>query len=361
MSATDAPTTETSAPPVPDGASDTAEARRRLVSFLKGEGNPIAPPSYRGHQWMFLFAILGLGLIAPRVFGGDAYHQGVMNNAMLYAIVALGFYWCFSLAGQFTFAVFAMYAAGAYVSAWGAQHLGGFWGGFALAIVVTGVIGALMRLVFIRLSPIYFAIATLAIGSLILILFREWTSFTGGFYGVSLIAIPHLFGLTLDTPTRLYYLMLGVLFVFMAATVALVRSPAMRDLTFARDSPSVAATTGLKPKHLVLVAFVVGSAMQGAAGSLFAHSSSFFSLESFDVNISLNVLLIVLLGGVGSIYGPLIGAIIIVYLPEILRSAQQYSSIIYAGLVLVIVLAFPTGVAGFRQLAAGWVRRARRT
>jgi branched-chain amino acid transport system permease protein len=327
--------------------------------MFTGEGHPLAPPVYRGKQWVFLILMLVVGVVAPRVVGGDAYHQGVLNNAMLYAILALGFYWCFSLAGQFTFAVFAMYATGAYVSAWGAQHFGGFWSGFAIAVVVTGLLGGVIRLVFVRLSPIYFAIATLAVGGLLLILFREWVSFTGGYTGISILSTPSFFGLALNTPTRQYYLMLGVLGVFMVATVAFVRSPAMRELIFSRDNPAVAATSGLKPRHLGLIAFLVGSAMQGAAGSLYAHSSTFFSLESFSVDISLSVLLMVLLGGAGSIYGPIIGAVIIVYVPEILRNAREYSQIIYSALVLVIVLAFPAGVAGVRGTVSGWMRRAR--
>ncbi|HEY7107354.1 MAG TPA: branched-chain amino acid ABC transporter permease [Acidimicrobiia bacterium] len=335
-----------------------AQARRRIIATFT-EGHPLAPPAYRGHQWAFLFLMGVVGIFVPMVFGGDLYHQGILNNVMLYAILSLGFYWCFSLAGQFTFAVFAMYAAGAYVSAWGAQHLGGFWWGFALAMVVTGLVGALTRLVFYRLSPIYFAIATLGVGSLMLILFREWTSFTGGFQGVAIIAVPKFFGMDLNTPTRLYYLMLAVLFVFLAATVAAVRSPVMRELTFSRANPAVASTTGLKPAHLILIAFVVGSAMQGAAGSLYAHSSTFFSLESFDVSISLSVLLMVLLGGAESIYGPVIGAAIVVYLPELLRNQREYADIIYSALVLLIVLVFPTGVAGFRRVLAGLVHRAR--
>jgi branched-chain amino acid transport system permease protein len=336
-----------------------AQSRRRLLAVFTGDGDPLAPPAYRGHQWVFLIAMLVLGILAPMLFGGDDYHQGVLDNVMLYAVLALGFYWCFSLAGQFTFAVFAMYAMGAYVSTWFAQHLGGFWIGFVLAMVVTGLFGGLMRLLFIKLSPIYFAIATLATGSLLLTLFREWVAFTGGFVGISVTKVPSLFGEQLNTPTRHYYLTLGVLVVFLAATVALVRSSAMRELVFSRDNPPVAATTGLKPRHLTLMAFLVGSAMQGAAGSLYAHSSTYFSLESFSVDISLTVLLMVLLGGASSIYGPVIGAVVVVYLPELLRGARQYSDLIYAGLVLFIIVAFPTGIAGFRGIATRWVRRAR--
>jgi branched-chain amino acid transport system permease protein len=336
-----------------------AQGRRLASRLVGGEPPVLAPPAYRRHQWTFLAAVVVVGWLVPLMFGGSAYHDGLLDNVLIYAILALGFYWCFSLAGQFTFAVFAMYAAGAYVSVWGARHFGGFWSGLVLAMLATGAIGALTRLLFTRLSPLYFAIATFGIGGLLLVLFREWTSFTGGYNGISSIAVPSFAGITLDTPHKRYYLMLGVLAVFLAATVALIRSPAMRELTFARDNGPVAATAGLKPRHLTLVAFIVGSAMQGAAGSLYAHNSTFMSLESFTVDISLSVLLMVLLGGMDSMYGPVIGAAVIVYLPELLRNAKKYSDVFYAGLVLLIVIAFPGGVAGVRDIVEKSVKRAR--
>ena len=332
---------------------------RRLNSLLGRRPGALAPPAYQGHQWPFLIAVIAVGCVLPLVFGGDTYHQTLLDQTLINSVLALGFYWCFSLAGQFTFAVFAIYATGSYVSVWGANHLGGFWSGLLLAMIVTGAIGGLTRLVFLRLAPIFFAIATMAVGSLILILFRQWTSFTGGYNGVSTIPVPSLFGMQLHSLGRMYFLMLGVLALFLAATVAFQRSPAMRDLVLSRDHGPVAAVAGLKPRHLTLVAFMVGSAMQGAAGSLYAHSSGFFSLESFSIDISLSVLLMVLLGGMDSIYGPVIGAALVVYIPELLRGVQNYSDLFYGVLVLLIVVAFPSGVAGIRGVAGRWVKRAR--
>jgi branched-chain amino acid transport system permease protein len=315
----------------------------------------LAPPAFRGQQWYFLAAVLAAGIAAPFVLGGTVYYDGLLAQVMINAILALGFYWCFSLGGQFTFGVFAMYAAGSYVSVWGANHLGGFWGGFLLAMFVTAVIGGLTRLVFFKLGPIFFAIATLAVGGLLLILFREWVSFTGGYNGLGHIAVPSFFGLVLNTQFKRYFLMLGILVVFLAASVALIRSGAMRDLVFSRDHRFVAATAGIKPGYVTLAAFMVGSAMQGAAGSLYAHNSSFFSLEAFDVAISLNVLLMVLLGGSRSIYGPVIGAALLIYLPELLRDVRNLSELIYAGLVLLIIVLFPEGIAGIRGIAQRWL------
>lgn len=345
----------------PSGAEDHGRRLPQLGGLGRGSAASrlLAPPVYRKHQWLFLLGVALLASLVPSLFGGTAYRGELLNLVVVNAILALGFWWCFRLAGKFTFAVFAMYALGAYLSVYVSEKTGSFWLGFVAAVLVTALLGGLMLMIFSKLALIYFAIATLGIGGLMHILFREWVSFTGGFNGISSIP-PTLFGTDLTSASDRFYLYLAVFGVLMAGTVALVRSPAARDLMLSRDNGPVAATMSLKPRYLTLAAFTVGSGMQGAAGSLFGHNAGYFSLESFNVDISLNVLLMVLLGGIGSIYGPAIGASIIVLLPEFLRDAQKFSQIIYAALVLVIVVAFPTGLAGLRGIVERQVHRARR-
>jgi branched-chain amino acid transport system permease protein len=295
-----------------------------------------------------LLVVVILGLVVPQLFGGDVYSFDLLNTALIYAILTLGFYWCFSLAGQFTFGVFGLYATGAYVSVWAGNHMGGFWAGLILAVVVSGALGLLMWLLFYRCSAIYFAIATMAIGGLLIILFREWTDVTGGYAGLSDIALPSVFGYMLDSGESRYYLIFGVVALFLLATALFLRSPAARDLTLARDNGPVAAVAGLRPRSLQLVAFTVGCAMQGAAGALYAHNVTYISVEAFNIDLSLLVLLMLLLGGMGSMYGALIGAVLLVSLPELLRDAKEYADLIYAIAVLIIVIVFPSGIAGLR-------------
>jgi branched-chain amino acid transport system permease protein len=316
------------------------------------------PPAFRGKQGPLLAVLVFLAVFPP-LLTPSAYDLGLLNNALIYALLALGFYWCFALAGQFTFAVFGMYAVGAYVSVWCANHLGGFWAGLIGAVVVTAALGALTKLVFARCSEIYFAIATMALGSLIVILFREWTSFTGGFQGLADIPRPSMFGFSFETAQSRYYLGLAILALILLLTILFFRSPVARDLAFARDKAPVAAVTGLKPVRLQLIGFAVGSGIQGVAGSLYAHGAGFFSVEAFNIDLSLLVLLMLLLGGMISMYGAVIGSVILVYLPEFLRDAAKYAEIIYALAILVIIVAFPAGIAGLRHTVTRWVQRAR--
>jgi branched-chain amino acid transport system permease protein len=320
----------------------------------------VMPPAYQGRPFQLLAVLVFLGVFPPLI-QPDAYDLGLLNNALIYALLTLGFYWCFALAGQFTFAVFGMYATGAYTSVWVAKHFGGFWSGLLGAIVVTAALGALTKLAFARCSEIYFAIATMALGSLIVILFREWTSFTGGYEGIGDIPLPSVFGYVLDTGQSRYYLGLGILAALLLLTILFFRSPVARDLAFARDKGPVAAVTGIRPIRLQLMGFAVGSGIQGIAGSLYAHGAGFFSVESFSIDLSLLVLLMLLLGGMVSMYGAVIGAVILVYLPEFLRDAARYAEIIYALAILVIIVAFPRGIAGLRYTVGKVVRRARRS
>ena len=329
----------------------TAGPADQVLSAITG------PPVFRAHQLRTLAVVVVLGLLAPYVLGGDDYSDGVMNTVLIYAILTLGFFWCFSLGGSFTFAIYGVYAAGAYVSIWVAGNFGGFWSGLVAATLVCAALGSLMRLAFARSSMIFFAIATMACGGLLIILFREWTSFTGGFSGVSDIAVPSVFGVVLDTQAGRYYVLLGVLLFFLLLTVLFLRSPAFRDLQLARDHGPVASVVGVKPRTLQLVAFAVGSGMQGAAGSLYAHNAGYVGLEAFNVDVALLVLLMLLLGGFGSIYGPVIGAIVLTYLPEYLRAIQDYADFIYGVAVLLIVVAFPRGIAGLRgTIERRWTR-----
>jgi len=320
----------------------------------------VAPPAFQGKQFPLLAVLVFLAIFPP-LLRTNPYDLGLLNNALIYALLTLGFYWCFALAGQFTFAVFGMYAIGAYTSVWFAKHFGGFWSGLIAAVVITAAVGALTKLAFARCSEIYFAIATMALGSLIVILFREWTSFSGGYEGLGDIPLPSIFGYELATGQSRYYLGLAILALLLVATVLFFRSPVARDLAFARDKGPVAAVTGLKPLRLQLMGFAVGSGIQGIAGSLYAHGAGFFSVEAFNIDLSLLVLLMLLLGGMVSMYGAVIGAVILVYLPEFLRDASKYAEIIYALAILVIIVAFPSGIAGLRYTAERLVRRARRT
>ena len=135
-----------------------------------------------------------------------------------------------------------------------------------------------------------------------------------------------------------------------ALAILFERSPAQRDLAFVRDMDAVAKTVGLRATLLQASAFAVGAAYMGVAGSLFVRTSGFVSTTSFTVDIALSVLLMVLLGGTGSVWGPVVGAVVLTLLPELLSSWANYQDLIYAGLILAVIMVLPGGIVSLPKL-----------
>ena len=329
--------TEGGAPPRVDPLSDLSDSlSARLVR----------PKVYSRHQGLtWLGALLVAALVPVVVTTGYGYN--IAANSGLFVILSLGFYFQFALGGQFSFATPAYYAIGAYVLAWLAPSEG-FLLAFAAAVVIAAVVGGLTKLLLVRSPLIHFAIATLAFGQLVLIVLENWKSFTGGDQGRFNIPPPSVFGYTFDTNTKQYYLCAAVAMVGVGLLILFERSPAQRDLVFVRDMGQVAKTSGLRASYTQIVSFAAGAGYMGAAGALLASISGFVDLNSFStsnsVSVALLVLLMVLLGGVGFVWGPVIGAIVLTVLPQELSSLQNYEELIYAIAILVVILVLPGGL-----------------
>jgi branched-chain amino acid transport system permease protein len=325
-----------------------------LASAAAGNLRKILGPKpvvYRRRQREF-WVLGAVVLLALPLATTGIYGLGVGRNAMLYSMLAVGFYFQFALSGQFSLATGAFYAAGAYVSAWAAPH-GGFASGFVLAVIITGLLGAAVKLTLARSPLIQFGIATLSFGELAFLVFRNWNQFTHGNLGRFGLPYPRLFGYTINTPVRIYlfcaiFVLIGVFLVIMFE-----RSPAQRDQIFTRDMAAVAKTTGLRTGYLQIVAFAIGAAFMGGAGSIFAHTGSFVHPSAFSTEISLDVLLMVLIGGISSPWGPVVGAIVLTLLPEWLRSIATYKDLIYAGGILVVILLLPGGLVSLPRVIQG--------
>ena len=326
------------------------------VDDTRVAGTGIRPVIFARHQFISWGLAVVLVAIVP-LFVHGLYGLGVAKTAGLFAILSLGFYYQFALSGQFSFATTAFYAVGAYTSIWASQY-GGFLVGFLAGIVAAGLYAAVIKLALRRSPLIQFGIATLAVSALSLIILREWESFTGGGLGRYGVKPVSLFGYDLVTPTEQFYAVAAVALIGIFLLILFERSPAQRDLVFVRDMADVARTTGLRSSPMLVVAFALGGAYMGAAGSLLAHTAGFVDITSFSIAISLDVLLMVLLGGVRSVWGPPIGAVVLILLPEWLRSIADYKDLIYAGVILLVVLVLPGGLVSLPHRIRG-LRRAK--
>ncbi len=346
---------ETLGGPDPQATLDAARLARGGDEAVVASG--LRPAIFSRHQFRSLAVAIVLAAIVP-LFVHGLYGLGVAKTAGIYVILSLGFYYQFALSGQFSFATTAFYAVGAYTSIWASQY-GGFAVGFLAAVVAAGLYGALIKLVLRRSPLIQFGIATLAVSALSLIVLQNWESFTGGGLGRYGVEPVSLFGYDFITPTEQYYAVAAVGLIGIFLLILFERSPAQRDLVFVRDMADVARTTGLNSGPMLTVAFALGAAYMGAAGSLLAHTAGFIDITSFSVAIALDVLLMVLLGGVRSVWGPPIGAVVLILLPEWLRSIADYKDLIYAGVILLVVLVLPGGLASIPHRARTLIARAR--
>jgi len=306
----------------------------------------VRPRVLSRHQWWWWAAVTVFACVVPLLWSGG-YSNNIEINSLIDIILALGFYMQFALAGQFSFATPAYYAVGAYSFAWGVNHWG-FLVAFVFAVVVTAVIGGLTKLLLYRSPLIHFAIATLALASLAFVLFEHvLIGLTGGDQGKFNIPAPSIFGYNFDTQERLYYLIAAVVVIVLALLIWFERSPAQRDVTFIRDMGAVAKTSGLRVDLAQVTAFAAGAGIMGAAGALLATFSGFVDINAFAFTIALAVLLYVLLGGVGTVWGPVLGVIALYTLPQrfLTNGLLNDKDIIYAVAILVVILILPGGVA----------------
>lgn len=312
------------------------------------------PPAHRRHQLRTVVLVTAALALIPIRYGGD-YDLSIANLTISYAIAAVGFYLVFGLSGQFAFSHAAFFGIGGYTFAWAARSHG-FWVGLLTAVVVTALVALAFAWLVRRASHFYFAIATLGLSEIALIIFREWTSFTAVGGEVAVQDDPTLFGFRFESEFRMFWFLLGGLIATMVLVVLIERSPLRREAIAMRDHPEVAASLGVPIRRVRFVMFTLGSAVAGFAGALFASDQGFISPTSFGVGLGMNIFLMVILGGLTNMWGAVIGATFVVLLPERLRSFAEYRELIFALLLIATILALPEGITGLRQ---AW-RRMRR-
>lgn len=293
-------------------------------------------------------------------FARDDYQMTVLGLWLLYTIAGIGFYVILGLSGQFAFSHAATMGIGAYCAAFAARSQG-FWISLLFAVVVCAVLSAIFKLLLWRASDFYFGIATLGLASVTIIVFRAWEAFTGPASNASMLTVPTVFGYEFTTPSD-YYRMFLVFFVVGMLIVHWLRSSAIyRESIAVRDKPLTAAGLGIYNTRNQLVIFVIGSCYAAVAGALYAQSQGFISSPSFDLNLGINLFVVVIVGGMHSMWGSLLGAAFVIILPELIRPAQDHRQLILAAVLVLTIVLLPEGLMGLapplQRLARRVVRR----
>jgi len=284
-------------------------------------------------------------LVAPQLF--KPYGVFILSTWMVMTIAAIGLNLTLGYAGQISLAQAAFVGIGSYITAYLTTRGWPFWSTYMLSGVSCFVIGWALGYPALRVQHHYLAFVTLAFNTLIYLVFRNEEWLTRGIYGIMNIPRPSVLGWSMNHPHTFYYFLLVHLLLISLATWALIRSPWGRAFIALRENPIRALSLGVDTRRYTLMAFALGAGLGGIAGALYAPLVQFIDPTPFALGLSLNLLLMVLVGGSGYFFGPFLGAVVAVLLPEWMRFAQGYYLMGYAALVMLLMVFCPTGLLGF--------------
>jgi branched-chain amino acid transport system permease protein len=292
---------------------------------------------------------------------GGAYYDQIAVLAAIYVILASSLNLLLGYSGLLSLGHQAFFGLGAYGSALLTTDLDlpmpvGMLGG----IVVASAAGWLVGKITLRLRAAFFVIATFAFGQICYQVALNWDGLTGGPAGLNLIPPVGAGGVTLETPEAVFPVVLLVAALTVFAVARIARSSLGYGLRGMAENENLARAVGIDTAHHANLAFVLGAAMASVAGSLYAHSVGFISPEVFSFSIMINTLLMVIGGGLGTMLGPVVGAIAFTELPEALRFSSQWRLVIYGALLVLLVRFLPRGLWG-SLVAYVRSRRTRRT
>jgi branched-chain amino acid transport system permease protein len=275
------------------------------------------------------------------------YYRDIMTLTGLYIVLALGLNIIVGQAGLLNLGYAAFYAIGAYTYAILSTVYGlSFWPGLVAGALCAAGFAVFLGLPILRLRGDYFAIVTLGLSEITRIILNNWNSVTNGPNGISNITRPTIAGYTLHTTQDFYYLILVIVLISVFAMHRLMSSRIGRAWIAIREDEIAAEAMGINTLRMKLLAFVLGSAWAGLAGVFFAAKMAFVAPESFTFFESVLILCMVVLGGMGSIPGIILGALLLITLPEIFRDFQDYRMLAF-GLALVLMMVFrPQGLLG---------------
>jgi branched-chain amino acid transport system ATP-binding protein len=294
--------------------------------------------------------VLGVCMFILRANGYELYIIALVG---LTTIVGVGLNVMLGMTGQISLGHAAFYAIGAYVVGILTTKLDWtFWTTLPLAGIIAGIAGVLLAIPALRVRGPYLAMVTIAFGFVVEQGTAEWDGLTGGWNGLLGIPMPSLFGLNFSE-REMAFLVLGFTILSLYLHARLSDSPWGKAMRAVRDSEIASQSIGLDPTLIRATAFAISAIAAGFAGGMFASMTNFISPESFPFFQSILFLLVVMIGGADRLLGPLVGALVVVLLPEILSFLAQYR-LLFVGLLLLLVLRLAPG--GFVGLATELIK-----
>ncbi len=301
-------------------------------------------------RWSLMARYLVVLLIIPSILG--VYLTEVVDNVGLYILMGLGLNIVVGFAGLLDLGYVAFFAIGAYMTGiltsqgdLGIANLS-FWAALPIAVATSTMAGLFLGIPVLRMRGDYLAIVTLGFGEIIRVLATSdlLKPFIGGAQGVLQIPKPEIFGFTILQPQNFYYIILAAVFLALFIASRLRDARLGRQWMALREDEDVAEAMGIHLVTTKLLAFGIGAAFSGLAGSIFAARLSSIFPHSFNLLISINVLSLIIVGGMGSLPGVVVGALVLVGLPELLREFAEYRLLLYGALLIAMMVSKPEGL-----------------
>jgi branched-chain amino acid transport system permease protein len=294
-------------------------------------------------RWLLLSIVFAAAVTYPLVTG--RYAHDVAISVLIYVCLGLGLNVVIGLAGLLDLGYIAFYGVGAYTYALMSLHFGiSFWLCLPIAAFVAAIAGCIIGYPTLRMRGDYLAIVTLGFGEIVRLILNNWMSLTNGPNGILSIPRPELFGYDFRSLSSMYYIILGIAMVTILAVYRLNYSRIGRAWEAIREDETAAELMGVNTFLLKLLAYAMGATFAGFAGAFFAARMKFVGPESFTFLESAMVLAMVILGGMGSIPGVILGVLALVALPEVFREFEMYRMLVFGGAMTLMMLVRPAGI-----------------
>ena len=346
--------------------------------LLKVEGVQIAGTEENNLGMLFIFLFIGAALFALRAVEpgrqksilvillvvlmlllphfADLKQNAILGVVGIFIVMGIGLNIVVGYAGLLDLGYVAFFAVGAYAYAllsspesYVVLNLPGFegvnfWAGLPIAIIIGAFAGFLLGVPVLRMRGDYLAIVTLGFGEIARLLVLNLRDYTGGPGGVINIPAPILFGMDLGNPRDILYIAMAFGLIVTFFTVRLRDSRLGRAWIAMREDEDVAQAMGINLVAIKLLAFASGAAIAGMAGALYATRQVNIFPDNFALDVSINVLSLIIIGGIGSLEGVVLGAIVLIGLPEILRTVDEYRIVAFGALLVTMMIVRPEGI-----------------
>jgi branched-chain amino acid transport system permease protein len=321
--------------------------------FKTDYGQDINLAKHNGH--LFWYGLLMLVLLAaPWLFA--EYWLAQLTFVLIYGIVGLGLMLLAGFTGLFSIGHAAFLGVGAYTEAVLVNHGLPFPIALFFAAALSAVMGVVIGLPALRVKGIYLGIATIATAFIVEEVLARWESVTGGNAGIT-VQKAGMFGFKFDTNTSFYFLCLFLAALSTLAILNLLRSPTGRAFVAIRDSEISAQSMGIHLARYKTLSFSISAALAGIGGALYAHKLTFISPDQFNILQSIDLLLMVVIGGLGSVHGAFLGAIFLITMPQVIAlskdvlppaigQAPGLQGVVYGAVLIAFVLFEPLGLYG---------------